>query len=168
MNLVSRILAAASDLAAYVANALRWLPPSVARLSVGWVFFQSGWGKLHDLASVTEFFASLGLPAPAFQAVLASTAEFVCGAMLLLGVATRFAAVPLIITMIVAIRTALWSQVESVDSLFGLIEFLYIALLLWLATEGAGPLSLDRLFDRRRRSTSESAVIGERASSAHA
>src|SRR5215510_9574202 len=96
------------ELAARIGNAFSWLPPTVARLTVGLVFFQSGWGKLHDLEKVTNYFTELGLPAPAFQAALASTTEFVCGTLLLVGLATRFAAVPLMITMCVAIRTALW------------------------------------------------------------
>jgi putative oxidoreductase len=97
---------------------------------------------------VTKYFTELGLPAPAFQARLASTSEFVCGGLLLLGLATRFAAVPLIITMAVAIRTALWDQVDGLGSLVGLTEFAYVALLVWLATDGAGPLSLDSLLSR--------------------
>lgn len=143
MNHLVTLATRANDLADRVAHALRWLSPTIARLTVGLVFFQSGWGKLNDLEQVTSFFTELGLPAPAFQAVLASTAEFVCGGLLLLGLATRFAAVPLIITMIVAIRTALWDQVTGIGSLVGLLEFAYIALLVWLGTHGAGPLSAD-------------------------
>ncbi|MBI1815426.1 MAG: DoxX family protein [Deltaproteobacteria bacterium] len=145
MNRIVELLAFADRLANRIGNALRWLPLTVARLTVGVVFAQSGWGKLHDLAKVTDYFTELGLPAPAFQAMLASTTELVCGSLLLLGLATRFAAVPLMITMTVALRTALWSQIDSLGSLFGLAEFLYIALLLFLATNGAGPLSLDWL-----------------------
>jgi putative oxidoreductase len=148
MNRVLTLVTAAAALAARVGNSLGWLSPAVARLTIGLVFFQSGWGKLHDLAKVTDYFTELDLPAAAFQARLASTAEFVCGALLLLGLATRFAAVPLIITMCVAIRTALWDQVDGISSLVGLTEFAYIALLVWLATDGPGPLSLDWLLAR--------------------
>src|SRR5262249_60116032 len=84
----------------------------------------------------------------AFQARLASSAEFVCGGLLLLGLATRFAVVPLIVTMCVAIRTAQWENVDGVGSLVGLLEFSYIALLVWLGTDGPGPLSVDRLIAR--------------------
>jgi putative oxidoreductase len=140
----------AARFAERVGGALRWLSPTLARLTVGLVFFQSGWGKLHSLEQVTGYFSELGLPAPAFQALLASSAELVCGGLLLLGLATRFAAVPLIITMCVAIRTALWDQVSGLSSLAGLLEFAYIALLFWLATDGGGPLSLDRLLAARR------------------
>ncbi len=145
MNRVATVIILLASLAERIGGALRWLSPTVARLTVGFVFFQSGWGKLHDLGKVTEYFTELGIPNPAFQARFASTTEFVCGGLLLLGFATRFAAVPLIVTMCVAIRTALWDQVDGISSLVGLSEFAYIALLVWLATDGAGPLSLDRL-----------------------
>ena len=148
MNRISRAATAAARLAERTADALRWLSPTIARLTVGLVFFQSGWGKLHALDQVTGYFTELGIPNPAFQARLASTAEFVCGGLLLLGLATRFAVVPLIVTMCVAIRTAQWENVDGIGSLVGLLEFAYIALLVWLGTDGAGPLSLDRLIAR--------------------
>ena len=58
---------------------------------------------------------------------------------------------PLIITMCVALRTALWDQVTDAISLFGIAEFLYIVLLVWIGVSGAGPLSLDALLAKRRR-----------------
>jgi len=148
MNRLLALGTAAAGLAERIGHAFRWLSPTLARLTIGLVFFQSGWAKLHDLEKVTDYFTTLGLPAPAFQARLASTAEFTCGGLLLLGLATRFAAIPLIITMCVAIRTALWDQVDGLSSLVGLTEFAYIALLVWLATDGPGPLSLDHLLGR--------------------
>ena len=148
---VPRAITAVTDLAERIAHAFRWLPPTLARLTVGMVFFQSGWGKLHSLEKVTNYFTELGIPAPYFQARLASTSEFVCGALLLVGLATRFATIPLIVIMCVAIRTALWDQVDGIGSLVGLTEFAYIALLVWLAVEGGGPLSLDALLSRLTR-----------------
>jgi putative oxidoreductase len=148
MNRFSTLITAVAGLAERVGTALRWLSPTIARLTVGLVFFQSGWGKLHDLEKVTGYFTELGIPNPAFQARFASTAEFVCGGLLLLGLATRFAVVPLIVTMCVAIRTAQWENVDGIGSLLGLLEFSYIALLVWLGTDGPGPLSLDRLIAR--------------------
>src|SRR6266436_3047423 len=136
MKRVIALLAGLAGLAERIGTALQWLSPAVARLTVGLVFLQSGWGKLHDLEKVTNYFTQLGLAAPAFQARLASTAEFVCGGLLLIGI------------MCVAIRTALWEQVDGIGSLVGLTEFAYIALLVWLGTNGAGPLSLDWLVAR--------------------
>src|SRR5688572_2813071 len=143
MNRISTLLATVFAFAERTGTSLRWLSPALARLTVGLVFFQSGWGKLGDLESVTRYFAELGLPNPGFQALMASTTELVCGGLLLLGLATRFAAVPLVVVMCVAIRTALWENVDGLASLVGLLEFSYIALLVWLATDGPGPLSLD-------------------------
>ena len=146
-----------------VAAALRWLPPTVARLAVGWVFLQSGWGKLHDLPKVVAFFADLGIPAPHFQARLAATTEFVCGALILLGLATRLASLPLIGTMLVAILTALRGDIHELSDLFGLAEFLYIALLLWLGAYGPGPISLDGLFAKKLESSERPLTVREGA-----
>ena len=131
---------------------LESVPILLVRIVLGVMFIQSGHGKLfggHE--KVTGYFTELGIPNPAFQARLASTAEFVCGGLLLLGLATRFAVVPLIVTMCVAIRTAQWENVDGIGSLVGLLEFSYIALLVWLGTDGPGPLSLDGLIARGTR-----------------
>ena len=55
------------------------------RLYWGWQLMQSGWGKLHNIAGVTEFFSSLGLPAPHFTAIAISNLELFGGALLALG-----------------------------------------------------------------------------------
>src|SRR3989442_1507478 len=89
MKRIVVLLAGLAGLAERIGTALQWLSPAVARLTVGLVFLQSGWGKLHDLEKVTNYFTQLGLAAPAFQARLASTAEFVCGVLLLIGFATQ-------------------------------------------------------------------------------
>jgi putative oxidoreductase len=132
-----------------ISSVLSWLPPTVARLTLGWVFLQSGWGKLNDLPKVVAFFSDLGIPAPQIQAPLAAATEFLCGALLLLGFLTRFASLPLIGTMLVAILAARRSEIHELSDLFGMIEFLYIALCLWLGAYGAGPLSLDRVLAKR-------------------
>src|SRR5437660_4331619 len=72
------------------------------RLYWGWQLAQSGWGKLHNIEKVTEFFMSLGLPAPGFTAHFIASLEFVSGILLILGLAARLIAVPLTINMIMA------------------------------------------------------------------
>ena len=72
------------------------------RLYWGWQLAQSGWGKLHNIEKVTEFFMSLGLPAPGFTAHFIASLEFVGGILLILGLAARLIAVPLTINMIMA------------------------------------------------------------------
>jgi putative oxidoreductase len=132
-----------------IASALTWLPPTLARVTVGWVFVLSGWGKLHGLQDVVDFFRSLGIPAPELQAPFASRVEFVCGLLLLSGLMTRIACVPLIIVMIVAIVTARQEEITSLGALFGFVEYLYIVLMLWIGVAGPGPLSLDAILVQR-------------------
>jgi len=132
-----------------VASSLRWLPPTVTRLTLGFVFVESGWGKLHNLSKIIAYFTELGIPAPQFQAPLAAGTELVCGILMLLGLATRLASLPLIGTMIVAILTARRSELHGLSDLFGFIEYLYIVLCLWLGAYGAGPISLDAIFAKR-------------------
>ena len=53
------------------------------RLYWGWQFAQSGWGKLHSIPRVTDFFASLNIPFPYANAVLVSNLEFFGGILLI-------------------------------------------------------------------------------------
>jgi len=127
---------------------LAWLGPLFARLTVGWVFLWSGWGKLQNLPQITENFISWGIPFPQLLTPFVSGVEFFGGMFLLAGLLTRISAGALGVTMIVAIRSAKWDQVESLESLLGFDETAYLAIFLWLAIAGAGPLSLDRLISQ--------------------
>ena len=130
------------------ARHLAWLAPAFARLVVGWEFMWSGWGKLQNLPQITENFVSWGIPFPQVMTPLVSGVEFFGGIFLLLGLFTRISAGALGVTMIVAIKSAKWADVNSLESFVGLDETEYLALFLWLAIAGAGPLSLDRLLAR--------------------
>src|SRR5262249_26295 len=104
---------------------------------------------LHNLPKVVAFFTSLGIPAPQIQAPLAAGTEFVCGVLMLVGLCTRLASLPLIITMVVAILTAPRTELTALSALLGFLEYLYIAVCLWLGADGAGPISLDAVFAKR-------------------
>jgi putative oxidoreductase len=132
-----------------VAGHLGWLAPLFARITVGWVFLLSGWGKLHNLPQVTENFIGWGIPFPHFFTPLTSGIEFFGGLFLLLGLLTRISAGALGITMIVAIKAAKWGDVDSLETLLGFDEFEYLALFLWLAIAGPGFLSIDYWLLRR-------------------
>ena len=145
MNVISNVLIAAP---ARIAAPIAWLGPLLARVTVGWVFLWSGWGKLGALPLVIENFRGWGIPSPELLAPFVSGVEFVGGILLVLGLFTRIAAVPLAIIMIVAIKSVLWDQVGSLVDLLGLSEFAYLAIFVWLALAGAGAASLDHLLAR--------------------
>jgi putative oxidoreductase len=139
-----------------VSKRFAWLPPLLARLTIACVFIESGWGKIHHIDKVIGFFASLGLPAPAFQAHLVAYTEFVAGLLILVGLATRLASIPLVIVMLVALRTAFadklaGSAMEDFSALTGISEYLYIVLLVWLIIAGPGRVALDALVARKFR-----------------
>src|SRR5271169_3840987 len=79
---------------------------AIVRLYWGWQIAQNGWGKLHNLAHVTEFFASLGLPAPGPTATFVATLEFLGGLLLAIGLFSRFIGLVLTIDMLMAYITA--------------------------------------------------------------
>ena len=132
-----------------VAGHIGWLAPLFARITVGWVFLLSGWGKLQNLPLVTDNFVSWGIPAPHLLAPFVSGVEFIGGLFLLLGLLTRISAGALAITMVVAIKSAKWADVDSLETLLGFDEFEYLALFLWLAIAGAGAVSIDHFLERR-------------------
>ena len=130
---------------------LSWIGPLAVRLVIGAAFILTGWGKLHNLDGVTEFFTELGIPMPHANAVFVSLVELVGGALLVLGLGTRIAAAFLIGTMAVAFLTAIWPKADSVFDLFSTIELTYLVIFVWLAVHGAGKASLDHLLARRSR-----------------
>jgi putative oxidoreductase len=127
-----------------------WVGPLVVRLSLGAVFLGTGWGKLHSLGQVTSFFTELGIPFPAAQAALVSGVELIGGTLILLGLFTRFAALPLMGTMVVAILTAKRPEIDGLRSVLAFEEFTYLAGFLWLFVAGPGKASLDALLVARR------------------
>src|SRR3569832_81046 len=139
-----------ADQVAAIRDRLGFLGPTLARLTLASVFIGTGWGKLNNLGSTIEYFTSLHIPAPAFNARLAAGTEFVGGVLLLLGLFTRLAALPMAFTMVIAILTAKRADLDGVRALLGFEEWTYIVLFVWLALAGSGPLSLDALWERWR------------------
>ncbi len=130
------------------ARPLAPLAPLLARIVVGWVFLWSGWGKLQNLPLVTENFIGWGIPFPHVLTPFVSGVEFFGGIFLLLGLLTRISAGALGITMIVAIYSAKWGDVDSLETLMGFEETTYLAVFFWLAVAGAGKISVDHWLQR--------------------
>ena len=132
-----------------VASHFLWAGPLIARFTVGYVFMLTGWGKLQHLDRVTEYFASLGIPYATVMTPFVSGMEFVGGLFLIFGILTRISAGGLAVTMIVAIVSAKWEDIDALNTLLGFEETLYLVIFAWLAICGAGKASLDYLIERR-------------------
>ena len=128
-----------------VAGWLSWAAPLAVRITVGLVFMGTGWTKLQNLPAITRNFTAMGIPAPEILTPFVSGVEFVGGLLLLLGLLTRFAAVPLMIVMVVAIIAAKRADIDSLETLLGFEEVSYFVMFAWLAIAGPGPVSLDHL-----------------------
>ena len=83
-----------------------FLGPLALRLYLVPVFWVAGTNKLGSLENVAAWFGNpdwgLGLPAPTLMAYLATYTEVLGAVALLLGLATRWFAIPLMVTMLVA------------------------------------------------------------------
>jgi putative oxidoreductase len=117
------------------------------RLYWGWQLVQSGWGKLHNIDKVTEFFTSLGLPAPGLTAHFIASLEFVGGVLLILGLASRLIAVPLTINLIVAFITAdhdaLMSIFSDPDKFYAAAPYTFLFASILILIFGPGLFSAD-------------------------
>jgi len=117
------------------------------RLYWGFQFVQTGWGKLHQLAKITGFFSSLGIPFPAFNAHFVSGLEFAGGLLLIAGVASRLAAFLLAENMLVAYwtadRIALFSVISNPGKFYNADPYTFLFASLMILIFGAGFFSLD-------------------------
>jgi putative oxidoreductase len=125
------------------------------RILVGWVFLSEGIQKfLFPEALGVGRFVKIGIPWPQFMAPFVGVVEIVCGTLVLIGLLTRLAAIPLLIDICVALystkivtfpKNGLWSTLHEartdVSMLLGLI-FLLIA--------GGGSLALDATFSSKK------------------
>ena len=78
----------------------------VGRVFLGWLFLASGYGKLGGIPGTTAYFTSLGMSPPELWAWFAGIAEVVLGAALILGIATRYAALASFVWVLVATAIA--------------------------------------------------------------
>jgi putative oxidoreductase len=122
------------------------------RVYWGWQFVVDGWGKLNHLPKVTEYFGSLGLPAPGPTAYFVSILELVGGVLLALGLGTRFIAFLLTANMTVAYitgdREALLSIFSDPDKFAAAAPFTYLMASLIVLIFGPGRFCLDWLIER--------------------
>lgn len=133
-------------------------PPAtiLIRLAVGATFLSEGIQKFlfPDQLGIGRF-TEAGIPAPGVLAPLDGVAEIVCGVLILVGLATRPATLPMIVNMVGALAITkipvLWAGSADIPDGAGFWDFAHqartdvamLAGLLFLLTVGAGRLSLD-------------------------
>ena len=122
------------------------------RLYWGYQLIQSGWGKLHHLDKVTEFFTSLSLPMPAQTAVAISCLEFFGGIFLTIGLLSRLTSLALTINLIVAYitadREALFSIFSDPDKFYAAAPYTFLVASVIVLLFGPGKFAVDTLLNR--------------------
>jgi putative oxidoreductase len=151
MNLLSKIHA----LLATIGRLLQPLLLLVIRLYWGWQFFIDGKGKLQNLDKVASYFASLHIPMPRLNAIVAASVQCVCGLLLLAGLFARFASLPLIGVMCVAYLTAESAALHSIfsnpDKFVTADPFLFLFAAVIVFAFGPGKISLDAFIFRDKK-----------------
>jgi putative oxidoreductase len=116
------------------------------RIAIAGVFLRAGLTKISSWESTVALFADeykVPVLAPHLAAAMAATFEVGCSTLLLVGLGTRLAALPLI-GMIMTIQLFVYPQAWSEHLVWG-------SILVMLLTRGGGAISLDHLIARRIR-----------------
>ena len=129
-------------------------PVILIRLMMGWVFMSEGIQKFlfPDVLGVGRF-TRIGIPAPQFFAPFVGLVEIVCGTLLIVGLLTRLASIPLLINILVAIATTkipmlskagFWGMMHEART-----DFCMLLGLIFLLIVGSGTLSFDDRLSRQ-------------------
>jgi putative oxidoreductase len=129
---------------------LESIPLLLLRLVLAYGFYGPAMMKIKNIDSIISWFTDMGMPMPALNAYMAATTEGLGVLFLILGFSTRIIAVPLIVVMLVAIKTVhLANGFESGNNGFE-IPLYYIIMLIALFIYGPGKYSLDYLLNKKR------------------
>lgn len=125
----------------------------VGRVLIGWIFVSSGWRKLMDIPAFVKTMPNRGLPD--FLGYVAPPVEFIGGLCLIAGLATRYAALVMLLFVIIATFSshAYWTFPQAQQgnqiahfwknmSIKGGLVFLFVI--------GAGRYALDWMLAKRR------------------
>ena len=128
---------------------LKDLPLLFMRIVLAIGFYGPAMMKLKNFNNIVEWFGSIGIPLPTLNAYLATGTETLGFVLLFLGLGTRIIAIPLIITMIVAIVTVhLGHGFEAGNNGFE-IPLYYMIMLFTLMVYGSGKFSVDHLLNKK-------------------
>jgi putative oxidoreductase len=124
------------------------------RLTWGYQFLLTGLGKLHGIEKTAQFFASLHISHPYFNTYLVGWVEFLGGLCLILGFASRLAAIPLTIVLATALSIAHAQDISHFRFLFDPLTFVkqtpypFLITCLMVFVFGPGRLSIDAWLKR--------------------
>lgn len=133
------------------------IPTVIIRLVVGLIFLSEGVQKFlfPDMLGAGRF-AKIGFTDPAFWASFTGTFEIICGILVLIGLLTRLASIPLLIIMLTAFVTTKWPIL--MDKGFWAMaheyrtDFALTLLLCYLLSFGGGRSSMDmKIYGSRKR-----------------
>lgn len=125
----------------------------LGRLAMGWIFVSSGFGKISDVVAFAGVLAKRGVPAPSLLGWIGAIVEFGGGLLIIFGLKIRYAALLMVLFVIVATlishryweypvaeivaqRTNFWKNVTILGGLL----FMFLA--------GAGRYSVDGFLGR--------------------
>jgi len=150
-GVVAGILGYADSLAARVSNTVLL----IGRLAMGIIFFQSGFAKLTGLGAFVGSLGNRGVPFPDFWGPVGAISEFTGGALIILGLGTRYAAALIVLFVIIAtaISHRYWEFAEPARRLQQGQFYKNLAITggaMFLFICGAGRISLDALLLRKR------------------
>ncbi len=126
--------------------------PIFIRLAVGLIFLTQGILKYIDPHMGVLRFTKIGFPYPDFTAHFVGTFEIACGLLVLVGLFTKLASIPLLIVILTAIATTKIPELFRPDQGFWFMvsdartDFAMTMSLLFLIGVGAGAWSLDAWF----------------------
>jgi putative oxidoreductase len=122
----------------------------LARLAVAYGFYEPAMNKWSDINAVAQWFGSIGIPFPIFNAYMSATTESIGVILLTLGLFTRFISFPLMVIMVVAITTVHLVHGFSAGNNGFEIPLYYMLFLFIFASHGAGKFSIDYfLFEKK-------------------
>jgi putative oxidoreductase len=149
MKILLKLYSQFSTLASHLQSALLL----AVRLYWGWQLVQSGWGKLHHLDKVTNFFTNLNLPFPGPTAHFVSGLEFVGGILLILGLGSRLISLLLTVNMLAAYwtsdREALFAIFSDPGKFYNADPYTFLFASVLILIFGAGLFSIDALLANR-------------------